>query len=405
MACVHHWNSPLQVGSQHLAGCLLRRGWEVAYVSAPVTPLHLLKAGRDGLARRFAIWKRGGVWHQPQDYQGRLFSYVPAALVAPDSRPLLRSQAMLRNWQRLSLPQAPRVLHVQGFGQVDLLYLDNFFHTFWLKAVTWRKSIYRMTDVHAGFPGHNSSMTAVEQQLAQAVDLVAYPSLTMAPLVDAMAPGKGVFLSNGVDATRFTGPLPPCPAALENIPKPRLMFVGALERWVDAELLAEVARAYPQAQLVCIGPRGRSLSELAALDNVHLLGERCLQETAACLRHAQLGLLPYDLRHYSRLVAPLRPLKLFEYLAAGLPVVSMHWPELMRMQAPVRVCNNSQTFVRAVGELLHKEHDPEAGRLFAQRHSWDAACQDMLQALELDGSARDAQAKGSSRYSRKSLSA
>lgn len=383
MACVHHWDSPLQVGSQHLARCLLARGWRVAYVSAPITPLHLAKPCRDQLGRRFAIWKQGGERH----HEGRLFAYVPAAPAAPDTRPLLRNSLLLRHWQRLSLPPVARLLSREGFGQVDLLYLDNFFHSFWLDAVTWRGSVYRMTDAHAGFPGHSKAMARVERELAARVDLVAYPSRTMAGLVDEMAPNKGCFLSNGVDMHRFAGPLPPCPEALADLAPPRLIFVGALERWVDTGLLAQVATACPQANLLCIGPRRGPLPELEALGNVRLTGELSRETTAACLRHAHLGLLPFDTQGYAELVAPLRPLKLFEYLAAGLPVISMNWPELAALRPPVRLCDDRDEFIRAVGTFVAgSEHPPRGGKAFAARYSWDTVCQELLEGVGLQQS-------------------
>src|ERR1051326_272923 len=99
MACANYWNSPIQVGDQQLARKFAAAGWEVAYLSAPITPLHWLARTPD-LRERFSIYKCGG----QRDLDNRLFYYVPGAALAHRDSPLLRANWLLRNWPRLTIP-------------------------------------------------------------------------------------------------------------------------------------------------------------------------------------------------------------------------------------------------------------------------------------------------------------
>ena len=126
MACIHNWNSPFHVGSHHLARCFVRAGYEVAYISSPVTPIHVLTFSDPGTRDRFRTYKKGGVRHCSND----LWAYVPFALVAPDGRPLLNWEWFIRNWSGMTVPSVIRRVVREGFGDVDILYLDSIFQSF-----------------------------------------------------------------------------------------------------------------------------------------------------------------------------------------------------------------------------------------------------------------------------------
>ncbi|HET9870926.1 MAG TPA: hypothetical protein VFR02_10590, partial [bacterium] len=112
MACCNHWTSPFQVGSHQLAREFVRLGYEVAFVSDPVSPFHLAAFG-DLTRERFRIHRSGGM----RDLGGGLWAYVPLTLVPPQRGPLLGSDWAYHSWYRFTLPSVVEKARRAGFGK------------------------------------------------------------------------------------------------------------------------------------------------------------------------------------------------------------------------------------------------------------------------------------------------
>src|SRR5262249_55899770 len=124
------------------------------------------------------------------------------------------------------------------------------------------------------------------------------------------------YLPNAVDFDRFRGLAPPHNDA------PVAIYAGALARWVDYPLLARVAAALPDWRFRIYGEaldRRFEASGLAALDNVDYRGACPHASIPEALAEADVGLIPFLLTPETDCVSPI---KLYEYLAAGKPVVS-----------------------------------------------------------------------------------
>ena len=159
---------------------------------------------------------------------------------------------------------------------------------------------------------------------------------------DALADAKRPFNAethvapHGVDREHFKQALSAdtaVPADLAPLPAPVLGFYGAIADWVDVELLAQVARLRPDWTLALIGTELISTSALGKLPNVHLLGRRPYEALPAYCKGFDVALIPYlesDQLPYRN------PIKLREYLAAGLPIVSTHVPEVEHYAAVLR---------------------------------------------------------------------
>jgi len=159
-------------------------------------------------------------------------------------------------------------------------------------------------------------------------------------------------VSHGVDREHFARALDPStvvPADVAAIPEPRLGFFGLLEAWIDTELLAEVARRRPDWSIVLIGRAHVATGALAALPNVHLLGRRTYAELPAYARSFAVGLCPFRINELTRNV---NPIKLREYLSAGLPVVSTDIPECRVPSAQGRVAVGPDAFVDAIAKVM-----------------------------------------------------
>jgi glycosyltransferase involved in cell wall biosynthesis len=159
------------------------------------------------------------------------------------------------------------------------------------------------------------------------------------------------------------------PADLAAIPAPRAVYVGALEYWFDAELLAKTARSLPDVSFVVIGPGSAEGGDLEHLPNVHLLGARPYDELPAYLQHCDIGIVPF---RRDEMVDAIHPIKVYEYLAAGLPVVSTRWPELEHMGAPITMVEPDSFDAAVAGALRERPEDGRATRLaYAAANSWN----------------------------------
>ncbi len=171
-----------------------------------------------------------------------------------------------------------------------------------------------------------------ERRLLERVDCVFAINHALAESKRAINPETHV-APHGVDHAAFAAALTDTtavPPDLAALPGPRLGFYGTIQDWVDLELLAEVARARPSWSIVLLGQVMVDTSPVRGLGNVHLLGRKPHDQLAAYCKGFDVGLIPYRLGERMRFV---NPIKLREYLAAGLPVVSTAVPEAVRMAA------------------------------------------------------------------------
>jgi glycosyltransferase involved in cell wall biosynthesis len=178
-----------------------------------------------------------------------------------------------------------------------------------------------------------------------------------------------VLLPNGVEFERFSAPQPE-PDELSALPKPRIIYVGALEYWLDAELVAKAAHSLPQASFIIVGPEAERTNLLSHIPNVHLLGPRPYERVAGYLQHSDVGIVPFV---RDEMVDSIHPIKVYEYLAAGLRVVAVRWAELEAMGAPVVLTERAEfidRLARVVSEA-DSQNAREARLAYARENSWD----------------------------------
>jgi glycosyltransferase involved in cell wall biosynthesis len=179
--------------------------------------------------------------------------------------------------------------------------------------------------------------------------------------------------------------------------RPIVGYHGALARWFDYELLWRVSRARPQWQFVLIGPDYDSSllpSGVTALPNVYWLGSRAYSTLNAYLAYFDVAMIPFKL---NQITASTSPIKLFEYMAAGKPVVSTALPECARYPV-VLVAKGQEAFVAQLGQALHLRDDPGYLRLLdrtARENSWERRAKQVIAALE--SASCGTQGKGGSR--------
>jgi len=232
-----------------------------------------------------------------------------------------------------------------------------------------------------------ASFRAAEQRFAGRADLV----LASAP---KLAERLRKFSSNVIDAPNvadtgmFSRALEPGDedAAMAALPRPRIVFTGAIVATkLDLPLLLALARARPAWSFALVGPVGpgdphTDVSALAAAPNVHLLGPRSYAELPDVLRAADVGLIPYA---RNELTDSIFPMKVYEYLAAGLPVVATELPALAGI-AEVRSAADADGILVALEQALAEDSAElrVARSRAAAGHSWDRRMQEIAAAVE-----------------------
>jgi len=165
----------------------------------------------------------------------------------------------------------------------------------------------------------------------------------------------------------------PEPEDLKVIPRPRLVFLGGIAYWLDLDLLRHTAKSRPHWQIIMVGPEVIDTGLLKNLENVHFLGRKDYDRLPDYLAWCDVALNPYKVDDIARGCSPL---KLYEYIAAGLPVVSSEMPEAHRFDGLVRVTTNYDDFVSGIEEILSLGETTRASSRHkayevSQKHTWE----------------------------------
>ena len=245
--------------------------------------------------------------------------------------------------------------------------------------------IYHCTDEFSEFSG--TSKTAIlhmEERLIAKADCV---FVSAERLLRSKAQGnQNTFLiRHGVDVEHFRKACDgstPIPEDVLRIPSPIIGFFGLIADWVDLKLVADIARARPQWSFVLVGKVATDLSPIAELPNIHVLGQRRYEELPGYCRAFDAAILPFVI---NELTLNANPLKLREYLAAGLSVVSTPIPEVRELASLVRIGKTCSDFIGHLECILSRE---KSGTRLAvsqemNRESWDARVEEMSRVIDI----------------------
>ncbi len=242
-----------------------------------------------------------------------------------------------------------------------------------------RLRVYHIVDDYLGYYGltgpQRASWAEREQGLIAWADLVVVVS---PELISSKGAGNPKFrlLPNAVDAAAYRKSDWTVPATLADLPRPILGYIGLVSVRLNLALLDALAVAHPEWTLVLMGEVDRSgcgeiLDRLAERPNVRLLPPVPGEQVADYVRAFDLGLLPYrqtqETHHAS-------PLKLYEYLAAGLPVVAADVPGARQFAAAIAIAGDLPAWEAAIAAQLATDSPAAiAARLAAVTpHTWDA---------------------------------
>lgn len=376
------WDEPYWTNKQHTASELAKLHWRVLYVES--VGLRSPKAGsrRDWqrLKDRFFKGLKSLIFGAAERAQG---IYVLSPLVVPAGH----RHPVLRQLNRLLLQFAiVRSLRCCAFRR-PLIWT---YHPFMLDAIEGMdkgRLLYHCVDDLAAVPGvDGQAFRQTEDQLLRCADVVFATAPVLAERCRAINPNTH-FLPNVVDAEHFGKALRPGPIPddLAVIPEPRLVYHGVLSDFkIDFQLLLDAARMKPEWSWVFIGEEREGqksplVAKLAMLPNIYFLGYKPYAELPDYLRGMQLGLLPSLLNEYTR---GMFPMKYFEYLAAGVPVVATPLDFTESNKDGLACGATPVEFVYASAcQLQRSRFSPSEAATYIANNTWAARTEAMLCAL------------------------
>jgi glycosyltransferase involved in cell wall biosynthesis len=231
--------------------------------------------------------------------------------------------------------------------------------------------IYQCVDEYGAFSGvSGKAMAEFEEKLLRMADLAIVSADRLLQSKSKINPHT-VLVRHGVDFTHFSRALDPetkVPEEVASLPRPVIGFFGLVADWVDVDLMAEVAKHFAHGSMVILGKVTTDVSVLEQLPNVHVLGRKPYESLPAYCKGFDVALMPFRL---NELTLNANPLKVREYLAAGLPVVSTPIPEV-EVLGLCRIADGPAATVREVEEAL-QDPGPSRARSEAIRpESWEA---------------------------------
>lgn len=212
--------------------------------------------------------------------------------------------------------------------------------------------------------------TTLQENLVKKSDLVFISAQRLkTDMTDIRADVPIEYLPNGVDTDMFLnkGTNAPVPLKLTGLPHPIIGFVGALYSWINIELIKKMANAFPNCSIVLVGPVEDI--KIPHLPNIHFIGREPYSIIPEYVNAFDVCIAPFKDDSLSEKVDPV---KVYEYLTLGKPVVAINLPELGKISDLIYLAKDENDFISLVNRALQENDNKlKLKRMaYAIKNSW-----------------------------------
>lgn len=246
-----------------------------------------------------------------------------------------------------------------------------------LQELDPRLVVYDCMDELASFKNAPKQLLQRESALLKVADVVFTGGHSLYRAKRERHPNVHCFPSS-VDASHFVQSLNRANShpAHKDIPGPRLGYYGVIDERLDTELIAKVADAHAQWQIVLVGPVVKiDPADLPRRPNIHYLGQQPYQALPQFLAGWDVCLLPFALNEATRFISPTKTL---EYMAAHKPIVSTPVADVVgQYRDAVQIAGDVNAFSTAIDVALGETDEQRQKRVDAERRilarsTWEA---------------------------------
>lgn len=358
-----YYNSPNKIGSHHFAEQFAALGIEIFIISFPVSPLYQLFPKSTDYEKRIEQCKN------LTKIKDNLYSFIPKTLLPPIPLITKLLPNYLYRWEK-SNKQINTLIENHSF---DFILCESLFFPRIIENATYKTLVVRLPDNLSGFWRNNTTLIEAEKSLIDKADIIISPSTLKCQQLSSLNPTKIVeYIANGVNIEQYQIKTTPPASYIKN--KYNAVYIGAINSWFDHQLLNAVAKQKTQWHFTIIGKQPK----INAPDNVSFIGEITGEDKIPYLQHANVGIIPFETKINKALIDYVNPIKMYEYLAAGIPVISTQWQELSLINAPIFTSSNATEFSQHLSKLERSPRQSDTYKDFAANFDWAAIAEQLL---------------------------
>ena len=342
------WYHPFWTNKQHTALALSRQGYRILYIDS--LGLRKPSVNTRDLGRIFRRLLHG--LRLPRQVHENIWICSP--LVFPAAR-----WGFLQRCNRTLLQMYLKTSEIYLRFRDPIVWTYNPLTMRLLDVNKYSKLVYHCVDDISAQPGMDArQILAWEKKLCKKANLIFVTSKNLLA-TRIQWNQRTYYFPNVIDPSYFLYPQHAggahVPLDLQKIPGPRLLFVGAISSYkVNFNLLEDLAIMRPSWSIVLIGAIGEgdpstNVDTLTDLPNIYFLGPKEYSELPNYMAYCDVGLLPCLINQYT---VNMFPMKFFEYLASGLPVISTSLPSLADYRSFYNECVTAQDFIEVVENIL-----------------------------------------------------
>ena len=324
-------------------------------------------------------WVRGMIDFQHRARESEKFRHVsPMRIVRADPVSIPELESVYQEYERIVRRAADAAeLERPSFVTASPL-VAGFTELDWTSG-----ALYYARDDWLSSPARRRYWPAYEEAYRRIAQSGLAVAAVSQEIIDRIGPtGPHRVVPNGIEPREWLGPQPAPPAWLAKIPGPRAAYLGTLDSRLDIGGLEQLARARPDLHIVLIGPvpdRGY-IRPLHELPNIHIRGEVRRAEVVAVLRNVELTLLAH---RRTALTEAMSPLKVYEYLAAGRPVLATDLRPVRGLGERVLLAETVADFVDLIDPARGMGIETETKRAsYIAANAWSTRHEEILALLD-----------------------
>ena len=234
------------------------------------------------------------------------------------------------------------------------------------------KIIYHCSDDYTLVPSFPKSFQNIEKKLINICDLVVTTADELKYAKIKFNPNT-ISIPNGVDIDHFEktqNKSTKIHKDLKLFSKPIIGYIGTVFRWINQDWIEFAALKNKNYDFIFIGPVTADVSRLKKIENIYFLGPKPYMQLPHYLKAFSVATIPFVI---DGVTLKASPIKFYEYLASGIPIVSTDLPDLKDFSKVASLVSTKEEFSYSLKHIIEKDNDllMDSRMKLAEKYSWN----------------------------------